>query len=538
MLKKKTLRFKLSLIVIMIIVLIVIFGLISSNIFLANYYIQNKRNSLINAYQAIDRIYMSGLEKADGEDDEAAGESESESIDYSGFYVSDNLQLAIDKISTNRSLSILIYRTVEISQNVFGFNIRNNTDELLYSSLGMGRDNKLNNDKIYSDYQNSKGSGDDEIKTDKYSIRKVSIHRLDSSYLYLEGMLADGDTILIRASIASIKESVSLANRFFFVILIVAAIFGFVLTYFITGRFLKPINELTSMAKRMSELDFTAKYEVKTEDEVGDLGSSINTLSESLEKAIAQLKDANTQLQQDLQKKEEIDEMRKEFLSNVSHELKTPIALIQGYAEGLVDGISEDEESRNYYCEVIMDEARKMNGMVKQIMSLNQLEFGYSHVNMEYFDITELIAGVIDKSAILIQGKEADVIFDRKEPVYVWSDSFMADEVFTNYFTNALNHIDERKRIEISLEQKEDTVRINVFNTGDHIPEEDINRIWDKFYKVDKARTREYGGSGVGLSIVKATMNLLGQDFGVSNVEGGVLFWFELDGSDTHRADQ
>ena len=186
-------------------------------------------------------------------------------------------------------------------------------------------------------------------------------------------MLADGDTILIRASIASIKESVSLANRFFFVILIVAAIFGFVLTYFITGRFLKPINELTSMAKRMSELDFTAKYEVKTEDEVGDLGSSINTLSESLEKAIAQLKDANTQLQQDLQKKEEIDEMRKEFLSNVSHELKTPIALIQGYAEGLVDGISEDEESRNYYCEVIMDEARKMNGMVKQIMSLNQL---------------------------------------------------------------------------------------------------------------------------------------------------------------------
>ena len=538
MLKKKTLRFKLSLIVIMIIVLIVIFGLISSNIFLANYYIQNKRNSLINAYQAIDRIYMSGLEKADGEDDEAAGESESESIDYSGFYVSDNLQLAIDKISTNRSLSILIYRTVEISQNVFGFNIRNNTDELLYSSLGMGRDNKLNNDKIYSDYQNSKGSGDDEIKTDKYSIRKVSIHRLDSSYLYLEGMLADGDTILIRASIASIKESVSLANRFFFVILIVAAIFGFVLTYFITGRFLKPINELTSMAKRMSELDFTAKYEVKTEDEVGDLGSSINTLSESLEKAIAQLKDANTQLQQDLQKKEEIDEMRKEFLSNVSHELKTPIALIQGYAEGLVDGISEDEESRNYYCEVIMDEARKMNGMVKQIMSLNQLEFGYSHVNMEYFDITELIAGVIDKSAILIQGKEADVIFDRKEPVYGWSDSFMADEVFTNYFTNALNHIDERKRIEISLEQKEDTVRINVFNTGDHIPEEDINRIWDKFYKVDKARTREYGGSGVGLSIVKATMNLLGQDFGVSNVEGGVLFWFELDGSDTHRADQ
>ena len=110
---------------------------------------------------------------------------------------------------------------------------------------------------------------------------------------------------------------------------------------------------------------------MKTEDEVGVLGNSMNMLSETLEQALAELKEANTELKKDLEKKEQIDAMRKEFLSNVSHELKTPIALIQGYAEGLMDNINDDEESREFYCEVIVDEARKMNQMVKKIMDLN-----------------------------------------------------------------------------------------------------------------------------------------------------------------------
>ena len=148
--------------------------------------------------------------------------------------------------------------------------------------------------------------------------------------------------------------------------------------YFVSNRFLGPITVLTNIAKRMSELDFTAKYEVKTEDEVGVLGNSMNMLSETLEQALAELKEANTELKKDLEKKEQIDAMRKEFLSNVSHELKTPIALIQGYAEGLMDNINDDEESKEFYCEVIVDEARKMNQMVKKIMDLNQLEFGYN----------------------------------------------------------------------------------------------------------------------------------------------------------------
>ena len=241
------------------------------------------------------------------------------------------------------------------------------------------------------------------------------------------------------------------------------------------------------------------------------------------------MKTANLQLQRDIEEKIQIDEMRKEFVANVSHELKTPIALIQGYAEGLTEGMAEDPESRDYYCEVIMDEANKMNKMVKQLLTLSALESGNDAPVMERFDLTELIRGVVTSAQILISQKAVSVEFQRDAPCYVWADEFKIEEVVTNYLNNAMNHLEGEKRIEIRLEKNEDEVRIIVFNTGHHIPEEDIGNLWTKFYKVDKARTREYGGSGIGLSIVKAIMDSHNKDCGVENVDGGVEFWFTLD---------
>ena len=214
----------------------------------------------------------------------------------------------------------------------------------------------------------------------------------------------------------------------------------------------------------------------------------------------------------------------------MSHELKTPIALVQGYAEGLRENISDDPESREFYCDVIMDEAAKMNKLVRNLLNLNQLESGVDLVTMEEFDLVEVIRGVIQASDILVQQKEARVIFNSQEPVMVWADEFKIEEVITNYFTNALNHLDENKIVEIKiLKMDEHIVRVTVFNTGKAIPEEDLDQIWNKFYKVDKARTREYGGSGIGLSIVKAIMESMRQQCGVENFKNGVQFWFELE---------
>ena len=221
--------------------------------------------------------------------------------------------------------------------------------------------------------------------------------------------------------------------------------------------------------------------------------------------------------------------MRKEFLANVSHELKTPIALIQGYAEGLSEGINDDPESRSFYCEVIMDEAAKMNQMVQKLLTLNQLEFGNDVVTMERFDVTALIRNYLQSAGILTRQNEIQVYMAEYEPIYVWADEYKTEEVFMNYFSNAVNHCSGEKKIMITLEQREGKVRVGVFNSGDPIPDDSLPHLWEKFYKVDKARTREYGGSGVGLSIVKAIMESMNQSYGVENINNGVLFWFELE---------
>lgn len=535
MFRKKSLKVKLSLILIGMVLLISVSSVLLSNIFLKRFYLAKKNQTLISTFEKIDDMYAAELQGKTTESGESSSTDESlESYAIPDSGISDELCLQLDKLSQTRNLSVIIYR--DMSSPIFDYMLKSNTKLLLYSSLGMNQNSKVESSNIYSDYINADKSGDAaSVKTDSYEIEKVNVKRLGASYIYLAGTFKNGDHILIRASFSSITESAALSNQFFLYISLVAALIGFVVMYFVSNRFLGPITVLTNIAKRMSELDFTAKYEVKTEDEVGVLGNSMNMLSETLEQALAELKEANTELKKDLEKKEQIDAMRKEFLSNVSHELKTPIALIQGYAEGLMDNINDDEESREFYCEVIVDEARKMNQMVKKIMDLNQLEFGYNTVTMEHFDIIAMIRAVIAKSDILLKQKEINLAFEEDAPIYVWSDAYMSEEVFTNYLTNAINHADGEKRIDIQLEKKEKTVKITVHNTGEQIPEEDLSKLWDKFYKVDKARTREYGGSGVGLSIVKASMEQLGQPYGVYNCEDGVSFWFELDCQDAAK---
>ena len=228
-------------------------------------------------------------------------------------------------------------------------------------------------------------------------------------------------------------------------------------------------------------------------------------------------------------KQKTVEELKTDFTNNMTHELKTPIALIQGYAEGLKDNINDDEESREFYCDVIIDEAAKMNEMVKKLLNLNQLEFGEDQVNMERFDLNAVIKGVLQSSDILIRQKEAKVLFTGGDPLYVWGDEFKVEEVITNYLTNALNHLDYDHTIEISCKKEGNVVKTTVFNTGDPIPEEDLDKVWVKFFKVDKARTREYGGSGIGLSIVKAIMDSFQQQCGCQNYDNGVAFWFTLE---------
>lgn len=365
--------------------------------------------------------------------------------------------------------------------------------------------------------------------TEKYTLQSIVDSANGQTYLEMYGTLESGDLFIMRTSLESIKEIVKVSNQFIAyvggVVISLSVIVVLIFSVGLTSR----IENLAKISNEMSKLNFKIKYNDGGRDEISRLGNNMNTLSEKLEATISELKTANNELKKDIQKKEEIDEMRKEFLSNVSHELKTPIAIIQGYAEGLKESVNDDSEGRNFYCDVIMDESVKMNKMVQKLLTLNQIEFGNKMVDMERFDLVAVIDQVLNKSSVLLKEKNGKVMFDNSYEMFVWADEFQVEQVVTNYISNGLNHLNYDNVIEIRLEDMGDVVRCCVFNTGDNIPEEDLDRIWDKFYKVDKARTREYGGNGIGLSIVKAIMVSMNRGYGVNNRVDGVEFWFELE---------
>ncbi|MCQ2507885.1 MAG: HAMP domain-containing histidine kinase [Dorea sp.] len=367
-------------------------------------------------------------------------------------------------------------------------------------------------------------------ETDNYNIYRGSAGRRGAMYLDMVGKLDGGSLFILRSPMESIQESVRISNRFLLYIGGVLIILVLIAAWFFAKRISDPILELASLSEQMANLDFEARYSGKGAKEINELGAHFNEMSQKLENAISELKTANNTLVRDIEKKEEMEQMRTEFLGNVSHELKTPIALIQGYAEGLKEGVSDDPESRAFYCDVIMDEADKMNHLVRNLLTLNQLEFGNDEISIERFDLAELIRGVLQNMVIMNQ-KEVKVLFDQEEPVYVWADEFKTEQVVTNYVSNAFHHVEGDLVIEVKIIQKPEDglARVSVFNTGKPIPEADVDHIWDKFYKVDKAHTREYGGNGIGLSIVKAIMKSMHRDYGVINYDNGVEFWFDLD---------
>ncbi len=365
-----------------------------------------------------------------------------------------------------------------------------------------------------------------------YCIQKNYDQRSGLEYLECWGYFSDGETMfLLSMPLEQIHDSVLVSSRFIFLAGLTVMLLGSLVIFFATSQITRPINQLASISREMSGLDFSRRYTGDRQDEIGVLGESMNLMSEKLESTIAELKTSNNRLLRDIDEKTRIDEMRRDFVANVSHELKTPIALIEGYAEGLVEGIADDKESRDYYCSVIMDEAGKMQRMVQSLLTLSAMESGQDAPEMQRFDLCAVARSVTEAQRLNAQETGASISLEAPKELFVWADEFKAEEVVTNYLSNALHHADGEKRVIMRLCALPggERVRLTVYNDGKPIPEEDLPHIWDKFYKVDKAHTRAYGGSGIGLSIVKSVMEAHHQAYGVRNTEGGVEFFAEFD---------
>lgn len=359
-------------------------------------------------------------------------------------------------------------------------------------------------------------------KTDKYEIYNTYNPQLNSFDIRLNSVLQNGYRVKLMLAVPPIKEGSIYFSRFLIFAGIIAMLLSLIPMLFLAKSFTRPIKELSEIAKNIANLKFTKKYQGVTGDEIGELGKSINSMSEKLENTI-------TEMRRDITEKETTDKRRREFLSNVSHELKTPIALIEAYAEGLNENIAMSDEDRKYYCEVILDEADKMSNIIQKLMSLMRLESGEDTVEAEAYDINEQIRRIISEQSVLFSDKsETAIEFEPLNTPMVMADEFLIDEVLTNYISNAVKYRTGNGAVKVYTELSDSKLKINVFNNAPPFTEEEQIKIWDSFYMADKARTYADGSRGLGLSIVAAIIKAHNEEYGVENKNGGVVFYFTL----------
>ena len=489
----KSVRVKLFLTLSLVILLIITFLIILNNVVLGTFFLYSKTKTLKSVYELTNNYYNN--------------------VDSNI-----NIETELEKIAIKNNFDILI----RDNQNV---NIYTSSKDF-FSTLGQM--NAMTNILTLN-------SGEILEQEDEYTIRKIKDVKNGITYVLLSASLDNGYLLYTRIPITAIQESVKISNNFLYLIAGFTILIAAIIVSVVSRKFTDPILELNGIAKKMSNLDFSHKYRITdADDEINNLGKSINTMSDKLEKTIKQLRNTNIELEKDIEEKSKIDEMRKSFISDVSHELKTPIALIQGYSEGLLENVNTDEENRRFYAEVILDETNKMDRLVKQLLELMKLEYGKREFNDTVFNIVELEQEIMKKSKVMLEEKKVQMIFDNSKEINVVADDFYIEQVITNYFTNAIKNVQERNskniiKIENEVDVEKNKVRVKVFNTGDNIKDEDMTRIWNRFYKVDTSRNREQGGTGIGLAFVKAIMNNYGNNYGIVNKEDGVEFYFELD---------
>ena len=488
----KSVRVKLFITLSLIILLIILFLILVNNFVFGQFYLYSKTRGLKEVYRVVNDYYNSNEPG--------------------------NISSQLEKIAIKNNFDILIKNNQNVNVYTSNKDFFSTLDQMNEMTNGL--------------YANS---GEIIEEKDNYQIKKIKDNENDVTYILLSATLDNGYILYVRLPITLIQESVRISNNFLYLMAAFAILIAAVIVTYVSKKFTEPILELNKIAKKMSNLDFSHKYRITdTGDEINNLGKSINVMSEKLEKTIKQLRSTNIELEKDIEEKSKIDEMRKSFISDVSHELKTPIALIQGYSEGLLENVNNDEESRKFYAEVILDETNKMDKLVKELLELMKLEYGKREFDNTKFNIVELEKEVVRKSQVMLDEKQVQVQFKTPEEIYVLADDFYIEQVITNYLTNAIKHVEEvngEKYIEIEnvIDIEKNKVRIKVFNTGEQIEEEQLSRIWNRFYKIDQSRNRNDGGTGIGLSFVKAIMNNYGNSYGVINHDNGVEFYIELD---------
>lgn len=340
----------------------------------------------------------------------------------------------------------------------------------------------------------------------------------------------NGEHIEVISREDPIKENASLATRVTTVISVAALILTLLFIYLYSLRFTKPLISMSGVTSKMSRLDFSEKCKVARHDEIGALAENINTLSDSLDTALTELKVKNEQLTEDIEQRSKLEKMRQDFVSSASHELKTPIAIIRGYAEGLKMDLDPSDTEATEYCDIIMSEADKMNELVLNLLEMSLYTSGVKKTEKEPFELSAFVIDFLKKARPLFEEKGITVSFANEgESLLGYGDEKALGTVLSNLVSNAVSHASGEKKLVVSVCDAGKCYRVAVFNTGEGIREQDREKLFMSFYRADQAHSRSEGRFGLGLSIVKTIMDQHGNAYGFNNRTDGVEFWFDVE---------
>lgn len=421
----------------------------------------------------------------------------------------------IPTYSESENISVDVYDKDDLliftNGNIPMGNHRNNMN----SKGNMYRKNRLS---IKDEYKVSKDLESYIIEDKSKKIEFLATITLTDNNLY---------SIVCRTPISEIKNSVTTASNFLLIIFVPITILSIFMAIWFSNKFTKPIRQLTHISNKISNLNFDEKVNIHTNDEIETLGNSINTLSLKVKNYMDDLKVKNEELEILIDNKIKQEKLRREFVSSVSHELKTPITVINGYAEGLRSDILNNEEDKQYYIDVIFEESKKMGLMVNDLLDLYKLESNTFKITKGKVDLEGLIRSVVKKHEFILSEKLIDINLNLQK-IYILGDKIRLEQVFNNLIDNAINHTFKQGEIKIYTKLLNDDVYIGIYNTGENINENDFKKIWYSFVRLDKARSSSDNRVGLGLSIVREIITLHDGKYGVENKENGVEFWIKL----------
>lgn len=346
----------------------------------------------------------------------------------------------------------------------------------------------------------------------KTALESVSNHRFGSETILIGlPVLMSGEVqgvFLMELPMAPVHNTVDILKRQLIYIIVILLVAALIVSFLLSKSFTRPILDIINVSEKMAEGNLSARVLVRSQDEIGRLAGTINHMGSELFK---------------------IDQLRKDLIANVSHELRTPLSLIKGYAETIRDVSGEQPEKRDRHIQIIIEESDRLSYMVDDVLNLSQMQAGYTQLEEKTFVVSELLEHTTKKYEIESSKREIDIHLKNTKDILVKADEAKIQQVLYNLINNAFNHVSPKGTIIVSALPKEDAVRIEVFNTGEEIPPDEIDHIWDRFYKIDKARQRSMAGTGIGLAIVKNILQAHKFEHGVESKSGdGTRFWFEI----------